>query len=276
MISVRHQNKQPLQDKDQQLPKVRVGGRFLTAYDPEKALEILERLADGETLNEICKGKPGMPHPTTFKRWAINQPELAKAYINAIQLSATSLEEEALDTARLIALKPKDGTHVRAVEVKLNQLRWSAERRDPAKFGTKSQINVRVPVQIITSLDLGDESGGPASADIYNISATVPRTIEGSAALVPEAQIIRSLPPITTGPRKKVLIPRVKSNLSNPFSLQARGIDVAEEPIRPEGNQPSHTESSGRQGDSEPDSGQTEVGPIDQSVLNHARSEESK
>lgn len=187
----------PRQDHDNKLPRVDVGGRFLSAYSPEIALQIIERLAEGETLTAICRGQPGMPHPKTFRRWMVNNPDLAKAYQVAIQVSATSLEEEALEAARSIAAKHKDGTHVRATEVKLQQLRWSAERRDPNKYGNKSQVSVKVPIQIITPLDLGGPSTDQIQ-DIYTIEAKALKSpdeaaqeAKSSEQLVPEKAIRR-------------------------------------------------------------------------------------
>lgn len=230
MVSTRRHNAQPIQDKREKLPKSMLGERFVTTYDPVKALEVVEQLAEGLTLNKICQGVPGMPSARTFKRWVVNNPDLAKAYASAIVVSASSLEEEALDTARLIAMSPKDGTHVRAAEVKITQLRWSAERRDASKFGQRNQINLRVPVQIITSLNLGDQGDSIPAESIYTLDLTP------TATLVEE----KPIPPTHgshKGPRKKVLTPRSPGIAGNPFYKIAQGISHETTDVRPEGNQ---------------------------------------
>lgn len=223
MVSTRRRDQQPLQDRKQHLPKIAVGDRFLTTYDPSKALEIVEKLAEGLTLNAICTGIPGMPAVRTFRRWVVNNADLAKAYSAAITLSAQSLEEEALDTARQIAHKPMDGTHVRAAEVKLGQLRWSAERRDAAKYGTKTQLNLKVPVQIITSLNLNDKGDTLPAESIYTLDLTARTTaLVDERPIVPEGRSV--------GPRKRVLTPRIP----NPFQKALTNEDAH---VRPEGNQ---------------------------------------
>lgn len=170
---------QPKQDHDAGLPVVRSGGRFLSKYDPDIALQIVERLAAGETLSKICVQGSGFPQAVTFKRWVIGQPELAKAVEAARLLSAQSMEEEALDAAREIKRAQRDGTQVRAVEVLLQQLRWSMERRDAARFGTKAPISIRVPVQIITSMDLGAVSDDTIDGrSIYTISAKLNSSVD--------------------------------------------------------------------------------------------------
>lgn len=221
--------------------RVSLGGRFVSQYDPNTALIIVERIANGETLTDICRTSPHMPQPATFRRWAANNPDLAQALIAAIIISASSLEEEALNTARAIALLPKDGVHVQAAKVKLEQLRWSAERRDPTKFGVRSQINVKVPIQINTTMDLGQEKGNVAEGGIYTIEATQAASIEDASKggsgrpLVIEERVSGG---------KRVLVPPSGPKPRNPFGKIARGVETYHEGshVRPEGHQRSDRE----------------------------------
>lgn len=161
----------PQQDKDAHLPIQRIGGRYVTKYEPEIALQIVERVAQGETLRTICAKGSGFPHPVTFKRWVVNNPDLARALDAARKISAQSLEEEALDAAREIKRAQRDGTQVRAVDILLQQLRWSAERRDPAQFGTKAPVSIRVPISIHTTLDMGKVQGQVIDGtDVYKLA----------------------------------------------------------------------------------------------------------
>lgn len=238
----------PPQDKG--LPTVDLGGKYVTQYNSQIALRIVERLAQGETLNAICKGKPGMPHPTTFKRWMVNQPELAKAYETAMRVSASALEEEALDTGRAIAALPKDGTHVRAAEVKMAQLRWSAERRDPTRFGQRTQVNVKVPVTIITPLDLGG-SVGASIPDIYTIEARPMKTVQEV-----EGKELVAEKPVGRRPQKRVLIPaNGEAPPTTPFSKLMRGEDNGTDDVRQEGRFPGEQGNPRPRDDGVPESG---------------------
>ena len=142
----------------------------LGAYDPDKALGICEEIAQGLLLKDICK-RNGMPTAQTFRRWCVQHPELGRAFSAAVAISATALEEEALGLARQIKENQKDGTQVRAYEVALAQLRWSAARRDPAKYGDKAPVSVRVPIQINTTLDLGRSEAAGGTLEHPNIYA---------------------------------------------------------------------------------------------------------
>lgn len=179
----------PAQDKKAGLPATRIGGRYVTSYDPEIALEIVEQIAQGHTIREICKPGTKFPHPVTFKRWVINNPDLARAYKAARLLSAEAFEEEALDLAREIRLKQQDGTQVRAYEVAMAQLRWSAERRDPEQYANRGQVNVRVPIQITTTLDMGSVVSSEVDGkSIYKISAKRLDSVENAVAEADKGQ----------------------------------------------------------------------------------------
>lgn len=221
----------PKQDKEAGLAKVEVGGRQMTAYDPAIALQIVEKVAEGGTLSKICAKGTGMPTRITFLRWAVNNPDLAKALAVAFELSARSLEEEALDAARHISENPIDGTNVRAREVKLQQLRWSAERRDPKTYGNRGAISIRVPVQINTTMDLGSD-GGSVTAEhpnIYTLTSKV--TVSPTEAMadakqnVPGEVIVEEKPIKRGGPRKQVLIPPGGPRKHSPFGKMMRDED---------------------------------------------------
>lgn len=205
----------PQQDRKLRLPRTLVGGRFLTAYDPDIAMRIVEKVAEGELLIDICdpKNTDGFPHRTTFNRWVILFPELAKAYHAARQMSAMPFEEKALKLSEELRIDPGNGTKVRAYEVALNQLRWSASRRDPSQFGDKANVNIKVPVQIITALNLGQEGGAlleGKAENVYDLSAVV--DVESSEVEQEDLTPIDIDGPMKrspNAPRKRTLVPRI-------------------------------------------------------------------
>ncbi len=149
----------------------RFGSRSITKYSPELALTICEAVAEGKTLVEICKGT-GMPHRASFARWVMLYKDVAISYQAARELSAQSLEEEALGLARSLS-GPNSYTtvKVRALDIAMQQLRWSATRRDPSKYGQKAKETITVPIQINTTLDLGGDNRD--GQGIYTITAQV-------------------------------------------------------------------------------------------------------
>lgn len=142
-----------------QAKRERFGSKVMTAYSPEKAMEVIEGIVRGDTLTTICK-KKGMPHRVTFYKWLSLYPDLKTAYDAARELSAQAMEDQALDMATELRRDGHTwkGTAVRAYEVAMQQLRWSAARRDPGRYGQRAETNTVIPIQINTSLDLNVES----------------------------------------------------------------------------------------------------------------------
>jgi len=196
------------QDKEAGLTTVkdRSTGRFVALYDESVAIGILERVASGELLRDICSAQ-GMPHETTFRRWVINNPKLARAWDAAVKMSAATLEEEALAAGRKIKdlAKKATGIEVRAYEVAMNQLRWSAARRDPGRFGERAPANITVPIQINSTLDLGSALD---NENIYKLAARVPKVVEPP----PDEPYHKEEVYDRKAPRKRVLTPPGKRN----------------------------------------------------------------
>ena len=160
--------KRPRQDIEAGLPLDHVGSRAVSGYDPGLALEIATRIMNGEVLSEVLS-EPGMPSYSTFAQWRLRYPGLQQAVETARAASAEFFEDEALGIARwLIANNSYTSTKVNALKTALDQLRWTAAKRNPARFGQHGvNQGVIVPIQINTSLDLG---GDKRDESVYNFT----------------------------------------------------------------------------------------------------------
>lgn len=130
----------------------------MTRYDPKLAMRVLESIAAGMTRKEI-EADPTLPAFVTFVKWTLLDPKLREAWEEARRISALLLEDRALQEASDItspAAEAWSGTRMRAAEIAMNQWRWSASRRDRATFGDRNEASLVVPVQINTTLDLGN------------------------------------------------------------------------------------------------------------------------
>lgn len=226
------------------LPAIEVGGRFFTKYVPTIALDIVERIADGELLSKITapNADPLTITKQTFMRWVATVPELQTAYAAALQLSAHSFEEKAIDKAERTALAPGTPQNVSAASLLISQYRWSAARRNPTRYSDKGNTQIVVPVNISTTLDMGNkrQSVEVEVPDIYTIkfdeegefSEVEPVDVVTSLAKTEEAkrpfrELLKPDEPVTgishqpilksnkprgrpPGPAKRVLTPRTK------------------------------------------------------------------
>lgn len=174
------------QDRVLGLPATNMGERMVTAYHADMALQVCELIAQGHTLKAITDekdetGKRRFVSYASFQRWVINYPELRKAYLAARELSAFAFEDKALELANLLASGTVlEASKVRAFDVAMNQLRWSASKRNPREYGERGALNVTVPIQINTGLDLG-QGGVPVTVEenAYSVQAIVKKpTVE--------------------------------------------------------------------------------------------------
>lgn len=143
---------------------------------PENPLQVeamLECVTTGKSLQEI-EALPEMPSKEIVIHWLLRNPGLMQRFTQARELSGYTLEDEALSLLRQKAAsgaaRPGD---LKAVEMLVQQLRWSAEKRNPQVYARQGVMQVTVPIQINTSLDLaqGPGAGTKEHPDIYELQA---------------------------------------------------------------------------------------------------------
>lgn len=117
------------------------------AYSTEVKVDVLLRIADGETPNSIAK-LPDMPTARTIRYWAQHDQAFAEGLARARTLSAASLIEEAMDSARAA----KDRDSAAAGRVQTETFLKIAALLDPAHYAPKG-TGAAVSVTINTNLD---------------------------------------------------------------------------------------------------------------------------
>jgi len=165
-------------------------GLTLTPDEQALAWRTCEGVMAGHTLARI--EREGGPSPALFLAWVQTNPLLARAFQAARELSAYMLEDQALEASVQAQVKPpKDATGARALALFLEQHRWSAMRRAPAVFGDRATVQITVPVQINTSLDLGPSSTTSTAEfpNIYELKSEIVHEV--GPADVPESLIAR-------------------------------------------------------------------------------------
>lgn len=223
----------PSQDVKAGLKKEKRGKRWVTKYHPDLALTICEKIAEGMTLSAICRIE-GMPHRQTFNRWVVNNPDLTRAYSAARELSSYAMEEEALDLSREIRANPENSQKVRAFDIGMNQLRWSAMRRNPQVFSEKAALQITVPIQINTGLDLGGTNAGGGTKDfpnIYEVEAKVEEVVDKGEKSTYKDKMT------AVNPNEQKLVPDGKDKLKQPRKRQLIPKSFAERRKRDEEQQ---------------------------------------
>lgn len=147
---------------------------YLTKEKLKKVVEVLEQIAGGKTLRQLHN--EGVVDYRAFYKIVVEFPEVAKAFAVAREMSGYSMEDMALDEAQKLAGQNDwNGTKVKAVATAMEQWRWSAARRNAKEFGSNSTQSLVVPIQINTSLDIGQPGAKTAALqdNVYEFAAQV-------------------------------------------------------------------------------------------------------
>ena len=95
------------------------------------------------------------------------------------EVKAQRLLEEALDLSRERRGNPGTSQRVRAYDIAMNQLRWSAAKLHPREYSDRSQLTWTVPIQINTTVNLGQKDAKESFEDgggVYTVEAKMTET----------------------------------------------------------------------------------------------------
>lgn len=127
------------------------------AYDMSIADEVLDGIAAGGSLREVC-GKPGLPSVTTFMRWLADErnENLRERYARARELQAEYMAEDILAIADEECTMVKadkhgsqdddgqgntevvfDSTAVQRNRLRVDARKWLLSKLAPKKYGDK-------------------------------------------------------------------------------------------------------------------------------------------
>lgn len=112
------------------------GGRP-TIYSDELADSICLRIANGKSLNRVCRDKD-MPDKATVYRWIDTNQEFCDKYREATNQRAEFHFDEMLDIADAV---DADTAEVAKAKVRIDTRKWILSRMNPTKYGDKQQID---------------------------------------------------------------------------------------------------------------------------------------
>lgn len=112
-----------------------------SAYSDELADTICERMANGESLRNICRDD-GFPDRNTVLRWLAKQEhaEFAAKYARAREAQADYLAEDMQDVAD--GAKPED---VQVARLRVLTMQWRASKLAPKRYGDKLDATLSGP-----------------------------------------------------------------------------------------------------------------------------------
>jgi len=114
-------------------------------YSRALALAILDRVAGGEALDDICS-EPGMPPSVTVRRWVYEDKDgLGIEFLRAKQLSAEKLADQLLKIADAppprLATGAIDYGSVHLARLQIETRKWLLTKLLPRMYGDKVQVS---------------------------------------------------------------------------------------------------------------------------------------
>ncbi|EPU3084371.1 DNA-binding protein [Escherichia coli] len=103
-------------------------------YTEEKALEICELVADGQSINKISK-MPGMPNRSTILKWFRDVPDFSAMYARAKEIGFEVLADEIIDLAD--AEENMDKDQLRRHQLMIDTRKWLLAKLQPRKYGER-------------------------------------------------------------------------------------------------------------------------------------------
>lgn len=107
-----------------------------TIYTEELAATICERIANGESVRNICRDQ-SMPNRSTVNLWLTNNESFLDQYVKAKTVQADDAFDEIRDLARSALVNP---AIAQAVKVVIDADKWCLSKMLPKKYGDKTSI----------------------------------------------------------------------------------------------------------------------------------------
>lgn len=139
-----------------------------STYNLEIATSICERIADGESLLQLCQ-EEGFPDRHTIRKWRAQFPEFDAMYADAKKHQAEYYADAILHEAYAA-----EETNVGSRRLRIDALKWQASKLDPKRWADNVrhtgadgagpvQVDVTAKTQIVDALlsSLTDNEKGP-------------------------------------------------------------------------------------------------------------------
>ena len=132
-----------------------------SSYTEQMANLICIRLAEGESLNKICKDE-GMPDKATVFRWLATDASFCDKYARARELQAETQFDELIDivdqppelsyvtdkNGELVEVK-FDSSYVQWMKLRVDTRKWTAARMAPKKYAEYRPPEEKVDTMVI-------------------------------------------------------------------------------------------------------------------------------
>lgn len=155
----------------------------LTADEQAISWAVVQSVLLGATPKMI--EEEGGPPLAVILNWLQRDPVFTQVYNRAREISAYALEHRILELSEdMDEWKGNNPDKTRRRTAHIENLKWAARVRNPGVFSDKATIQVKVPIQINTNIDMGEDEASRQVGNTFVIEANVQREV--TAAELPE------------------------------------------------------------------------------------------
>lgn len=119
--------------------------REAVSFSDELLAEMLDRVASGESLNQICE-ESGMPTRKTFYQWVSDDPAIRNMYEVALSLRADWVFDQIIEIAdEPVGTTDNGSTDSGAVakqKLQVDARKWVLSKMAPKKYGEKLESTI--------------------------------------------------------------------------------------------------------------------------------------
>lgn len=154
----------------------------LSADEQAISWAVLQSILLGATPKMI--EEEGGPSQAIILNWLQRDQVFTQLYNRAREVSAYALEHRIMELSEdMDQWKGNNPDRTRRRNAHIENLKWAARVRNPGVFSDKATIQVKVPIQINTNIDMGEDEASRQVGNTFVIEADVQREV--SAAELP-------------------------------------------------------------------------------------------
>jgi hypothetical protein len=152
-----------------------------TTYTPATAELIAARLADGETLSQICR-TPGMPARQTVQQWRMRIPAFADLYARAREIGMEAMSDDMLviaddDTGDVNSDGTPNSASVQRARLQVDTRKFLLAKLAPRVYGDRQQVEISGTVE--HAVTVSDRERMRRLATFLAMDARLGVTVEG-------------------------------------------------------------------------------------------------
>lgn len=122
-------------------------------YTDELANEICERIANGESLIQICRDE-NMPSRETVRRWCDESSQFCGMYAHAREQQAHYFVDEMIEIADKVL---EDSAAVQKARLQIDTRKWAAAKLNKAAYGDGAEKIININASSKQVADLTDD-----------------------------------------------------------------------------------------------------------------------